>query len=236
MKVLPLQIRSIPLLTLAMAASLALPAMAQQQPVQAPAPSAVPVPANAAAAGPQAMKLDPKTVLVLVRSTLIALDQANKTGNYSVLHDLGAPDFQRENSNAKLAEIFAAQRKGRLDLAAALVLEPTITLAPQVEKNGLLHLGGFFPVNADTKLVFELLFQGVDGRLLLYGLTVNIAQAGAAPSGGSNTAQIAAPTPSAPAAAPLAAPVQAAAPPTKPKPKPRSKPKPKPEPEPAAIQ
>lgn len=130
------------LLAVAMAASLALPAMAQQQqPVPVPA---APAPANAAPAGPQAMNLDPKTVLILVRSTLIALDQANKTGNYSVLRDLGSPDFQRENSDARLAEVFASQRKADLDLAAALVLEPTITLPPQVEKNGLLHLAGFF--------------------------------------------------------------------------------------------
>ncbi|MGJ4859652.1 hypothetical protein ACN6KF_005686 [Labrys sp. La1] len=235
MKVPPLQIRPTTLLTLAMAASLALPAMAQQQPAQAPA-SAVPAPANAASVGPQTANLEPKTVLVLVRSTLIALDQANKTGNYSVLRDLGAPDFQRENSNAKLAEIFAAQRKGRLDLAAALVLEPAITLVPQVEKNGLLHLAGFFPVDAETKLTFELFFQGVDGRLLLYGLTVNIAQVGATPNDGSHAAPIPAPTASAPPAAPVAAPIQAAASSTKPKPKPRSTAKPKIEPAPAPIQ
>lgn len=226
------------LLALTVAAGLALPALAQQQPVPAPA---APAPANAAPAAPQAMNLDPKTVLMLVRSTLIALDQANKTGNYSVLRDLGSPGFQRINSDAKLAEIFAGQRSNGLDLAAALVLEPTITLAPQVEKNGLLHLAGFFPIDADTKLTFEFLFQGVDRRLQVDGLSVNVVRNGAAPNaGGPNAAEVPAPSPApAPAAEKPAAPEPAAAPPAekpKPRPKPKPKPKPKPEPEPAPAQ
>lgn len=235
---LPPAMRRESLLALALAAGLSAPAMAQQQPVPVPA---APAPINAVPAGAQTMNLDPKTVLILVRSTLIALDQANKTGNYSVLRDLGSPDFQRENSDARLAEVFASQRKADLDLAAALVLDPTITLAPQIEKNGLLHLAGFFPVNTNTKLTFELLFQGVDKRLLLYGLSVNIAQAG-----GANAAQVPAPTPampvtavpgaSAPAAAQDAKPEAKPEAKPKPKPRPKPKPKPKPEPEPAPIQ
>ncbi|WP_181161330.1 hypothetical protein [Labrys okinawensis] len=216
-------------LALVLASGLVLPATAQQQPAPAPGP---PAPANAAPAGPQPMNLDSKTVLMLVRSTLIALDQANKTGNYSVLRDLGSAGFQRENSDAKLAEIFAGQRKAGLDLAAALVLEPTITLSPQVEKSGLLHLAGYFPVKGDTKLTFELLFQGADRRLLVDGISVNIAQAGSTPgAGGSNATQI--PVPAAPAAEAPAAPAPAAAPGAKPKPKPKPKPEPKPEPAPA---
>ena len=40
---------------------------------------------------------------------LIALDQANKTGNYTVLRDLGSPAFQA-NTAARLGEIFAGLR------------------------------------------------------------------------------------------------------------------------------
>jgi hypothetical protein len=41
--------------------------------------------------------------LILIRQTLLALDQANKTGNYTVLRDLGSPDFQA-NTAAGLAD------------------------------------------------------------------------------------------------------------------------------------
>ena len=46
-------------------------------------------------------------MLILVRTTLLALDQANKTGNYTVLRDLAAPGFQVDTA-ARLAEISPA--------------------------------------------------------------------------------------------------------------------------------
>ncbi|MGX4769414.1 hypothetical protein ACWAUC_06350 [Bradyrhizobium guangdongense] len=60
--------------------------------------------------------IDRNGVLMLIRSTLLALDHANKTGNYTVLRDLGAPGFQ-VNTAAKLAENFAKQRGEKLDLS-----------------------------------------------------------------------------------------------------------------------
>ena len=53
--------------------------------------------------------IDRNGVLILIRSTLLALDHANKTGNYSVLRALGSPGFQKLTVE-RLAEIFAKQR------------------------------------------------------------------------------------------------------------------------------
>jgi len=39
-------------------------------------------------------RIDRNGVLILVRSTLLALDHANKSGNYTVLRDIAAPAFQ----------------------------------------------------------------------------------------------------------------------------------------------
>src|SRR5215471_369947 len=86
---------------------------------------------------PTPAPIDRNGVLILIRSTLLALDHANKSGNYTVLRDLGSPGFQ-VNSDARLAEIFAAQRKDNLDLAGVAVLEPQLTLLPQIEANGML--------------------------------------------------------------------------------------------------
>src|SRR5690348_9504462 len=52
----------------------------------------------------------PIVALALVRSVMLAVDQANKTGNYTVLRDLGSPSFRAANDAAKLAQIFAAIR------------------------------------------------------------------------------------------------------------------------------
>jgi hypothetical protein len=60
-----------------------------QQPQSAPPqPPAQPQPAGKPA------NIDRNGVLMLVRSMILALDQANKTGNYTVLRDLGAPAFR----------------------------------------------------------------------------------------------------------------------------------------------
>jgi hypothetical protein len=54
-----------------------------------------PKPAPAPATAPHPAQIDRNGVLILVRSTILALDQANKTGNYTVLRDLGAPGSRR---------------------------------------------------------------------------------------------------------------------------------------------
>src|SRR5260370_41148825 len=74
-----------------------------------------------AAHAPTPALIDRNGVLILIRSTLLALDQANKTGNYTVLRDLGSPGFQT-NTAARLAEIFASQRKDNIDLSGVVVL------------------------------------------------------------------------------------------------------------------
>jgi YadA-like membrane anchor domain len=42
---------------------------------------------------PKPAPIDRNGVLILIRSTLLALDQANKTGNYTVLRDLGSTNW-----------------------------------------------------------------------------------------------------------------------------------------------
>lgn len=126
-----------------------------------------------APAAPAPANIDRNGVLILIRSTLLALDQANKTGNYTVLRDLGAPAFQ-VNTDAKLAEIFASQRSQGIDLNGVAVLEPQLTLLPQIETNGMLHMAGFFP-SVPMQVNFELLFAPAQGQWKVFGVAVNLA-------------------------------------------------------------
>lgn len=127
-------------------------------------------------AGPKPAGIDKNGVVILVKSALLALDQANRTGNYTVLRDLGSPNFQ-VNTAARLAEIFAPQREQQLDLAGLLVLEPQLTLLPQIEADGRLHMAGFFP-SVPTRVNFELLYEPVNREWRLYGLSVNLSAGG----------------------------------------------------------
>jgi hypothetical protein len=124
---------------------------------------------------PKPAQIDRNGVIILIRSTLLALDDANKTGNYSVLRDLGAPGFQQVNNDSGLADIFAAERKGNLDLSGVAVLEPQLTVLPQIEANGMMRMAGFFP-SAPTQVNFELLYAPVNRQWRLMGLTVSLGQ------------------------------------------------------------
>lgn len=129
-------------------------------------PESAPTPAN----------IDRNGVLILVRSTLLALDHANRTGNYTVLRDLGARGFQA-NTASRLAEIFAGQRADGLDLGGVAVLEPQLTLLPQIEPNGMLHMAGFFP-SVPSQVSFEMLFQAEGGEWKLFGISASVGKAG----------------------------------------------------------
>ena len=137
--------------------------------------------AGHAQAPPQAPKpaqIDRNGVLILIRSSLLALDQANKTGNYTVLRDIGAPGFQ-SNTAARLGEIFAKLRNDNLDLSGVAVIDPQLNLLPQIEANGLMHMAGFFP-SVPSQVNFDLLFAPVSGQWRLFGISVSIGQSGPA--------------------------------------------------------
>ncbi len=137
--------------------------------------------AQAPAQAPKPAQIDRNGVMILIRSSLLALDQANKTGNYTVLRDLGAPGFQ-SNTAARLGEIFAKLRNDNLDLSGVAVIDPQLNLLPQIEANGLMHMAGFFP-SVPTQVNFDLLFAPVNGQWRLFGISVSIGQsAPAAPA------------------------------------------------------
>ena len=56
------------------------------------------------------------------------------------------------------------------------VIDPQLTLLPQIEGNGLMHMAGFFP-SVPTQVNFELLYAPVGGRWRLFGLSVSFGQA-----------------------------------------------------------
>lgn len=115
---------------------------------------------------PDAYKLN-----LLIRTTIVAVSQANKTGNYSVLRDLGSPNFQTANSEAKLTEIFAGQRNANIDLSPVLFFKPKLIRKPEIDTNGMLRLTGFFATQPN-QVDFDLAFERVQGEWRYFGLSV----------------------------------------------------------------
>lgn len=117
--------------------------------------------------------------LYLVRSSLLTLNDANKSGNYSVLRDLAAPRFQAANSSADLARIFTDLRERKFDLFGVLLIVPRFHAPPRIE-NGMLRLRGAFPT-APLEIDFDLLFEKESGAWRLFGIAVTTPPAKAAP-------------------------------------------------------
>lgn len=119
------------------------------------------------------VQIDRNGVIILTKAALIAVDQANKTGNYTVLRDLSAPGFASVNNAARLAEIFASMRRDKIDLSGVLVLDPQLTTLPEIDKNGMMHFSGFFP-SAPAQINFELVFAPVEGQWRLFGISAKL--------------------------------------------------------------
>lgn len=160
------------------------------------APGATPPPAVKMMAPPQPAQIDRNSALILVRTTLVALQQANQTGNYSVLYGISAPGFQNVNSPERLAQIFGNLRSKGFDFSGVVVLEPQFTILPEVYENGVMRMGGFFP-SVPMQVYFELQFFPVQGQWKLLAIGVNVGSpiSGAPPVSEVRPAQTAAESP-----------------------------------------
>ena len=153
--------------------SATVPAAQPAQPAQ-PAPAQTqpsPVQAAAAAAQPTTTgQSDADVIVMLVRSIFAAVHQANLTGNYSVLRDLGTPAFQGRNSAADLAGIFAPIRNAKIDLGSAVLVSPQMAKAALNQQKEL-HLAGTVATRP-VETAFELLLQPIDGQWRIQGIAI----------------------------------------------------------------
>ena len=117
----------------------------------------------------------------------MALNDANRTGNYSVLRDLAGPRFQSLNSAARLADTFRGFREANLDLSRAALASSDLATTGVRERDGILVLAGRLPLQAaggeaehqsSSKAVpslrFDLVFEPVAGHWRLLTLSVAV--------------------------------------------------------------
>lgn len=160
--------RNARLIGLAAAAALAMPAtvLAQATPrpgvprPAAPAPARLtqpPQPAPQQSQIPQAAGL-----IVLIKSSLIALNHANQTGNYQVLYALGSDSLRTQTNPQNLAQSFAAFRERRIDLSPVIFLNPNLSRNAAIE-GGRLHLVGSFPTTP-LQINFDFWFEPSQGQ------------------------------------------------------------------------
>ena len=137
------------------------PAAKQPQPQQAQQPQ---------------LPVSPEQALYLIRSTLLTLNDANRSGNYSVLRDLAAPDFQAKNTAADLALGFSDLRRRNFDLFSVALAAPQLSTPPYLDPNKMLRLTGFFPTRP-LQINFDLTFQNVANQWRPFGISIATPQA-----------------------------------------------------------
>ncbi len=157
------------------------PALAQTPPAEKPVtktkpaaqkPAAQKPAQKAAPASPQVVMPDAEKIVLLLRTTLITLNDAVQTGNFTVLRDLSAPGFRDANTAARLGQSFSDLASKGIDLSPTSVIAPQLSEPPGLDqKQGMLRLKGYFP-GQPVQINFEMLFQAVNGRWRLFGLSV----------------------------------------------------------------
>jgi hypothetical protein len=128
--------------------------------------------ALAPASQAQVVMPDADKIVLLLRTSLLTLNDALQTGNFTVLRDIGAPGFREANSAARLSQSFSDLAFRGIDLSPVSVIAPLLTEPPHLDReNGVLRLKGYFP-GKPVQINFEMLYQAVQGRWRLFGLSV----------------------------------------------------------------
>lgn len=148
----------------ALAAALATPSQAQVQQIQGepqvqPPPSIRPTPSQ--------LELSK-----LIWGTFAAVDQANRSGNYSVLRDISSQGFQVANNAARLSEIFAGLRNAQIDLSNAFLVPPTYLEAPRMVREDLFQVTGIFQLRP-VSLGFDFTYQWEQGQWKLFAINIS---------------------------------------------------------------
>ena len=134
-------------------------------------PAVAPAAAETKAAAPTVPLPDANKIVLLVRTTMLSLNDALQTGNFAVLRERGSPNFQTANTVEHLAEIFGGLRKAGIDLSPTTLLVPNLTSAATVDPQNRLRIAGTFS-NLPMQVNFEMAFEPFANQWRLLALSV----------------------------------------------------------------
>jgi hypothetical protein len=125
-----------------------------------------------AAPAKQEMKMQTADLIVLIKSTIMALQHANQTGNYSVLRDMGSPIFRERFDQAALTAVFSNLRSRGVNLVPVLFLAPNLSKQPEMLAGNELQLVGNFATQP-LQIQYDMRFLFLDGVWRLNALSVD---------------------------------------------------------------
>lgn len=109
---------------------------------------------------------------MLVKTTLLTFNDANLTGDYSVLRAKSSKPFRDQFDEEKLKEIFKEFVEKKVDLSV-VAIKPAIPDADgAIDKNGVLELSGSFATQPKV-LKYKLQYYVSEGLWKPYGIHVS---------------------------------------------------------------
>ena len=109
----------------------------------------------------------------LVKTSLLSFNDANVTGNYTVLHDKLSKPFRQEFPPEKLKEAFREFSEKNIDIELIAALKPFYEPPASIDSEGKLVVKGYFPTEP-IRVNFNLAFIPSDGEWKLIRLNVKL--------------------------------------------------------------
>jgi hypothetical protein len=110
---------------------------------------------------------------ILIKTSLLTLNDANITGNYAVLHAKLAKPFRDQFSPERLKQAFKTIADQKLDYGLIAARPPVATAEATIDKRGALLLRGYFDTRP-SRLSYELDFLPSEGEWKPIKLNIDI--------------------------------------------------------------
>jgi len=129
---------------------------------------AVACPARAESTIPSAVMQE-----VLIKTALLSLNDANLTGDFTVLHAKLAKPFREQFTPERLKQVFKPFADQKLDFGLIAAKTPVATAAATIDARGALLLRGYFDTRP-SRLNYELDFLPSEGEWKPIKLNINV--------------------------------------------------------------
>ena len=109
---------------------------------------------------------------ILIKTTLMTFNDANLTGNYTILYDKAAKPFRAQITVQKLVDAFKVYRDKKVNLASIVSADMDSSNKATIDSDGVLNLKGKFK-DDEKRIRFDLRFVNEEGGWKMLGITVN---------------------------------------------------------------
>jgi len=110
---------------------------------------------------------------ILIKTSLLSLNDANLTGDYAVFHDKLAKPFREQFTADQLKQAFKAFAEKKVDLSPIAAKPPVATSESKVDARGALLLRGYFDTRP-SRVYYELDYYPSEGEWKPLRLNVDV--------------------------------------------------------------